>query len=89
MHTALNGSWTDPTTGVTYFQSCTGHAAAVCSNEMNIAQGDYFLSQIIPTIEASQAFQGNGLIVIWTDESQSSRTRRQKRMRLRGPRYFT
>jgi hypothetical protein len=58
MHTALTGGFTY--NGVTY----TGDAA-------NIAQGDNFLSFIIPMIEASQAFQNNGMIVIWTDETVS------------------
>jgi hypothetical protein len=57
MHTALNGGFTYK--GVHY----TG-------NQANIAQGDNFLSQVVPMIEASQAFQDNGLIVIWTDEDE-------------------
>ena len=57
MHTALNGGFTY--NGVHY----TG-------NQANIAQGDNFLSQVVPMIEASQAFQDNGLIVIWTDEDE-------------------
>jgi hypothetical protein len=57
MHTALNGGFTY--NGVHY----TG-------NDAGIAQGDNFLSIIVPEIEASQAFQHNGLIVIWTDEDE-------------------
>ncbi len=57
MHTSLTGGFTY--NGVHY----TG-------NQANIAQGDNFLSQIIPMIEASQAFQDNGLIEIWTDEDE-------------------
>ena len=57
MHTALTGGFTYG--GVHY----TGNDAA-------IAQGDNFLSQVVPLIEASQAFQDNGLIVIWTDEDE-------------------
>jgi hypothetical protein len=57
MHTALTGGFTYQ--GVHY----TGDAA-------NIAQGDNFLSIIIPEIEASQAFQNNGVIVIWNDETE-------------------
>jgi len=45
------------------FMGQTGDAA-------NILQGDNFLSQIIPTIMASQAYQNNGAIVIWWDESE-------------------
>jgi hypothetical protein len=59
MHSALSGGFTDPRTGIHY----TGDAA-------NIAQGDYFLSVVIPEIEASAAYQNNGEIVIWNDETE-------------------
>ena len=35
-----------------------------------VALGDNFLSIVIPEIEASQAFQDNGVIVIWNDETE-------------------
>jgi hypothetical protein len=57
MHTALPGGFTYH--GVHY----TGDQAA-------IAQGDNFLSIIVPEIEASQAYQNNGAIVIWWDETE-------------------
>jgi hypothetical protein len=57
MHTALTGGFTY--NGVHY----TGDAA-------KIAQGDNFLSQVVPMIMASQAFQNNGAIVIWNDETE-------------------
>ena len=47
------------------FQGLTGDAA-------NIAQGDNFLSQIIPVIMASKAYQDHGAIIIWWDESESN-----------------
>jgi hypothetical protein len=55
-HTALS-SFTYH--GVTY----TGDAAA-------IAQGDNFLSILVPQIMASQAYKNNGAIVIWWDETE-------------------
>jgi hypothetical protein len=57
MHTALSGGFTY---NGTHF---TGDAAS-------IAQGDNFLSIIVPMIEASQAFKDNGAIVIWNDETE-------------------
>ena len=57
MHTALTGGFTY--NGVHY----TGDQA-------EIAQGDNFLRQVIPMIEASQAYQNNGAIVIWWDETE-------------------
>ena len=59
MHTALNTNFTYD--GVTY-QAGT--------DEEQIALGDNFLSQIIPLIESSAAFQNNGEIVIWNDETE-------------------
>jgi hypothetical protein len=58
MHSALSGGFTY--NGTHY----TGDQAAV-------AQGDNFLSKIIPQIEATTAFQnGTGMIEIWFDESE-------------------
>jgi hypothetical protein len=57
MHTALNGGFTYK--GVAY----TGQQA-------QIAQGDNFLSMIVPQIMASAAYQNNGAIVLWWDESE-------------------
>lgn len=59
MHTALAGGFTDPRTNIHYDNDAA-----------RIAQGDYFLSQIIPDIMASQAYQNNGAIVLWWDESE-------------------
>jgi hypothetical protein len=57
MHSALTGGFTY--NGTLY----TGDQAA-------IAQGDNFLSIIVPQIEATTAFQnGTGMIEIWDDES--------------------
>ncbi|MDB5365244.1 MAG: phosphoesterase [Rhodospirillales bacterium] len=58
-HTTLAGGFTDPRSGIHY----TGDAA-------RIAQGDYFLSVLVPQIEASAAFKNNGEIVIWNDETE-------------------
>jgi hypothetical protein len=59
MHSALNTNFTY--NGVTY-QSGT--------DAEQIALGDNFLSKIVPEIEASKAFQNNGEIVIWNDETE-------------------
>jgi phosphatidylinositol-3-phosphatase len=59
MHSALSGGFTYQ--GVHY----TGDQAAV-------AQGDNFLSIIIPQIMASQAYKANGTIVIWYDETEGT-----------------
>jgi hypothetical protein len=56
-HSALSGGFTYQ--GVHY----TNDQAAV-------AQGDNFLAQVIPQIMASPAYQNNGVIIIWWDESE-------------------
>lgn len=57
MHTSLDG-------GFTYGgKHYTGDAA-------NIAQGDNFLSVLIPQIMASRAYRDNGAIIIWMDETE-------------------
>lgn len=56
-HSVLTGGFTY--NGTHY----TGDSAA-------IAQGDNFLAQVIPQIMATPAYQDNGMIVIWWDESE-------------------
>jgi phosphatidylinositol-3-phosphatase len=57
MHTGLTGGFTY--NGVAY----TGDAA-------QIAAGDNFLRTVVPMIMASKEYKHNGLIVIWSDESE-------------------
>jgi phosphatidylinositol-3-phosphatase len=45
------------------FRGLTGDAA-------NIAQGDNFLSTVVPAIMASRAYRDHGAIIIWWDESE-------------------
>jgi hypothetical protein len=62
-HTALTGGYMPSFSASTL----TGDSAA-------IAQGDDFLKKIIPQIMASQAYQNNGAIVIWWDETEAQAT---------------
>ena len=59
MHSSLNTDFTY--NGVTYAHN---------TDQQAIAIGDNFLSQIIPTIMASQAYKNNGVIVVWFDETE-------------------
>jgi hypothetical protein len=59
MHTALTG-------GFTY------HGTHFTGDSSQIAQGDNFLSIVIPQIMASEQYKNNGVIVIWTDETEGS-----------------
>jgi hypothetical protein len=57
MHTPL-------TNGFTY------HGVTYTNDQAAIAEGDNFLSIVIPEIMKSKAYQDGGLIVIWWDESE-------------------
>jgi hypothetical protein len=61
MHSALTGGFTDPRTSIHY-----------TSDQAQIAQGDNFLSIVVPQIMASQAYQNNGAIIIWNDETEGA-----------------
>jgi hypothetical protein len=56
-HSALNGGFIYQGTHFT-------------GDQASIAQGDNFLSQIIPAIMATPAYQDHGVIIIWWDESE-------------------
>ena len=63
MHTALTGNWTSPETGVTY----------TTSDNKQVAQGDNFVSIVVPRIMNSPVYQaGHAAIIIWTDETEGS-----------------
>ncbi len=59
MHTALSS-------GITY------HGVHYTGDSAQIAQGDNFLSIVVPQIMASPQYQNNGVIIIWTDETEGS-----------------
>jgi hypothetical protein len=59
MHTALSAPF------VYHGPSYTGDLS-------NIAQGDNFLSIVVPRIMASQAYKQNGVIVLWNDETEGT-----------------
>jgi hypothetical protein len=61
MHSALSD-------GFTY------HGTHYTGDQAAIAQGDNFLSIIVPQIMASKAYTHNGAIVIWFDETESGDT---------------
>lgn len=59
MHSALPG-------GFVY------HGTRFTGNQAAIAEGDNALSKIIPRIMKSKAYQDHGVIIIWTDETEST-----------------
>lgn len=64
MHTALTGGYS-PIDG-----SGQHTLPTVTGDNANIRQGDDFLKQVVPLIMASQAYQNNGAIIIWNDETE-------------------
>ena len=52
--------------------SFTYHGVRYLGNQAAIAAGDNFLSMVIPQIMASAAYQDHGVIIIWTDETEST-----------------
>ena len=68
MHSSLNTSFT-----YTDYTGATNTYSAHTDQE-SIAMGDNFLSKIVPTIMASQAYKNNGVIVIWFDETEGGNT---------------
>ncbi|HVX12713.1 MAG TPA: DUF4214 domain-containing protein [Pirellulales bacterium] len=66
MHTSLPADANFTYNGVTYNSSNPLSG----TDQEAIAQGDNFLSKIIPEIMASQAYKNNGMIVIWFDETE-------------------
>jgi hypothetical protein len=57
--------YNDMHTALSAYKGLTGDDAAV-------KQGDDFLAAVVPKIMASQAYQNNGAIVIWNDESEGT-----------------
>ena len=43
-------------------------------DQSSIAEGDNFLSKIIPQIQSSQAYKNNGAIILWFDETEGGDT---------------
>jgi hypothetical protein len=52
----------------------TYHGTHYTGDQAAVAQGDNFLSLIVPQIMASQAYQNNGAIILWWDEAEGGDT---------------
>ena len=52
--------------------SFTYHGVPYVGDQAATAEGDHFLSIAIPQIMASAAYQDHGVIIIWTDETEST-----------------
>ena len=76
--TVADYNWITPDQYNDMHTSLNGGFQGVTGDSANILQGDNFLQQIIPVIMASKAYNDNGAIIIWWDETEfgddSSRT---------------
>ena len=71
-NTVANYNWITPNQYNDMHTTLSGGYKGLTGDAANIKQGDDFLSQIVPTIMTSQAYQNNGAIVLWWDESEST-----------------
>jgi len=64
-------NWITPDQYNDMHTSLTGGYKGLTGDAANIRQGDDFLAQVVPAIMASKAYQDNGVIILWWDESES------------------
>jgi phosphatidylinositol-3-phosphatase len=64
-------NWISPDQYNDMHTSLSGGYAGLTGDAANIKQGDDFLRQVVPVIMASKAYQENGVIILWWDESET------------------
>ena len=64
-------NWITPDQFNDMHTSLTGGYKGLTGDAANIRQGDDFLAKVVPIIMASKAYQENGVIILWWDESES------------------
>jgi phosphatidylinositol-3-phosphatase len=69
--TVADYNWITPDQYNDMHSTLSGGYKGLTGDPAKILQGDDFLSQVVPLIMASNAYQNNGVIVIWWDESES------------------
>ena len=69
-NTVADYNWITPNQHNDMHTSLTGGYKGLTGDSANIKQGDDFLSQIVPIIMASKAYQEHGVIILWWDESE-------------------
>jgi hypothetical protein len=70
-NTVADYNWITPNQFNDMHSTLSGGYKGLTGDSANIKQGDDFLSQIVPTIMASDAYKNHGAIIIWWDESES------------------
>ena len=69
-NTVADYNWITPNQYNDMHTALNGGFMGQTGDRAKILQGDNFLSQVVPQIMASSAYQNNGVIVIWWDESE-------------------
>jgi hypothetical protein len=69
-NTVADYNWITPNQFNDMHSSLSGGYKGLTGDNANIKQGDDFLANIVPKIMASQAYQNNGAIIIWNDETE-------------------
>jgi hypothetical protein len=70
-NTVADFNWITPNQFNDQHTTLTGGYQGLQGDPAKIKQGDDFLRQIVPVIMASKAYQENGVIILWWDESES------------------
>jgi hypothetical protein len=77
-NTVARFNWITPDLYNDMYSSLSGgftyHNVHYTGDQAAVAEGDNFLSKVVPAIEASQAFKDNGVIVIWSDETEGDQS---------------
>jgi len=68
--TVADYNWITPNQFNDMHTALSGGYKGLTGDPAKIRQGDDFLSQIVPTIMASNAYKNRGVIIIWFDESE-------------------
>jgi hypothetical protein len=71
-NTVADYNWITPNQFNDMHTALFGGYKGLTGDNAQIKQGDDFLANIVPKIMASQAYQNNGAIIIWNDESEGS-----------------
>jgi phosphatidylinositol-3-phosphatase len=69
-NTVADYNWVTPDQFNDMHTALTGGFLGLTGDAANIKQGDNFLSIVLPAIMASRAYQDNGAIILWWDESE-------------------
>jgi phosphatidylinositol-3-phosphatase len=65
-------NWISPNQSNDMHTALTGGYKGLTGGRAAIKQGDDFLAKVVPMIMSSQAYQNDGAIIIWNDETEGS-----------------